>query len=52
MFYGPSATVWFKNDQNWLKNKEVTLHNKLKELFFPVFSIKIAACLSGKKLNF
>jgi hypothetical protein len=44
MFYGHLATYWFKNHQNWLKNKDVTLYVKLKELFSFVFSAKIAAC--------
>jgi hypothetical protein len=37
--------------QRWLKNNGVTLCDKLKELFFPVFSTKIAAWRRAKKIR-
>jgi hypothetical protein len=40
MLHGHSATYWFKNYQNWLKNKEVILCAKSKELFFCRFQHK------------
>jgi hypothetical protein len=49
MFYVHLATYWFRNDQNWLKNKVITLCTKLMELFPPVFNAKIAACLGEWK---
>jgi hypothetical protein len=52
MFYGLPATFWFKNYQNWLENKDVTLYNKLKkELFFPVFNAKMRCASSYKKCH-